>query len=264
MIIYEMNFLQLFNRTGLIAAHRGANSVCPENTMSALKRSVGHCDFMEIDVQLSSDGVAIVMHDDTLSRTTNVTKIVSFANKKPYRVCDFTFDELKTLDYGSWFYKDGSSHYEPLLTFSDTLKFIKENQLFLNVEIKDMHDSFSDEKVLSVILQEIENCGVQSQIIISSFRHEYLPLCKKRLPNVPTAALVEDKHPYGLIAYLKALEVDAYNFNDEIVDKQTVEKLRQAGFFVNIYTVNDPLRAKELFDIGVNGVFSDVLDYRQN
>lgn len=256
-----MNFLQLFKHTGLIAAHRGANSIRPENTMSALKRSAGHCDFIEIDVQLSSDCVAVVMHDDTLSRTTNVTEIDSFCNKKPYRVCDFKYDELITLDYGSWFYKDGSSHYEPLLTFSDALKFIKENQLFLNVEIKDMHECFSDEKVLSVILHEIEACGVENQIIISSFRHEYLSLCKKRLPSMPTAALVEDKHPYGLISYLKALNVDAYNFNDEIVDKHTVEKLREAGFFVNIYTVNDPQRAKELFDMGVNGVFSDILDY---
>ena len=139
------------------------------------------------------------------------------------------------------------------------MKFIKENQLYINVEIKDIHKSFSDDKVVSAVLKEIKDLHVQSQVLLSSFKHEYLPLCKQGLDNVPTAALVENQHPKNLIEYLTNLHVEVYNLNDELVDKQTVVKLRKAGFFVNVYTVNDFVRAQELFDMGVNGVFSDSL-----
>lgn len=249
-----MNFLKLFNNTGLIAAHRGARSIAPENTMSALKKSVGYCDFIEIDVQLSSDGVAVIMHDDTLERTTNVQDIEAFEAREPYLVCDFTFEELSALDYGSWFNKE----YEPLLTLHDALRFVKDNHLYMNVEIKDMHGVFEDKEVVSTVLKEIESLHVQDQLLISSFRNEYLPLCKQMMPNIPTAALVEDEQPNDLIEHLKRLHVDSYNLDDVLVDEQTVQMVRDAGIFVNVYTVNDPVRAKELFYMGVNGVFSDV------
>ena len=80
-----------------------------------------------------------------------------------------------------------------------------------------------------------------------------------RRRNIPTALLVEEQHHKKLIEYLKELEVDAYHMSDKLVDREGVAKLRKAGFFVNVYTINDSMRAKELFDMGVNGVFSDLL-----
>ncbi len=248
-----MNFLKLFEKPNLIAAHRGARAIKPENTLSALRASIGHYDFLEIDVRLSSDGVAIIMHDDTLARTTNVSKIPQFKSKKPYKVCDFTYKELLTLDYGSWF-----SSYEPLLSFSDTLKFIKENKLYLNIEIKDIHENFSDDEIILEVVKEIKKHNTQSQVMISSFRHEYLVQSKEKLPNVPTAALVENEHPPKLLKYLKNINVDGYHLNKELVNEKTVKYLKKAGFFVNVYTVVKLSEAKKLFAMGVNGVFSDL------
>lgn len=256
-----MNFLKLLDFPALFAAHRGARSIAPENTLIALKKSAGYCDFVEIDVQLSSDGVLIVMHDDTLERTTNVAEIDEFKYREPYRVCDFTFNELGKLDYGSWFYKD-NKHKENLLTLRGALEFIKQNDMYINVEIKDMYNIFSDEKVVSSVIKEIEDTKMQNSVLISSFRHEYLKLFKQKMPKVPTAVLVEDKHPDNLLEYLKELKADAYNLNNELVDKEHVKELREAGFFVGVYTVNDFNRAKELFDMGVNYVFSDVVSER--
>ncbi len=271
-----MKFLELLNRKGLIGAHRGARALRPENTLSALKESVGHSDFMEVDVQFSSDRVAIIMHDDTLARTTNVSEIKSFKSRTPYRVCDFSYEELCMLDYRSWFYRedpflgiaDGRvdlaqirDKREPLLTLHETLKFVKENNLFINVEIKDVHDFLSDGEVVAIIANEIESLHVQEHVLLTSFRHEYLPLFKARMADVATATLTAKKHPhsdiYELITYLKNLKVDGYHLNDGLVDKETVTQLHKAGFFVNVYTVNNPLRQKELFEMGVNGVFSD-------
>lgn len=252
-----MNFLELLNKPALIAAHRGANSLAPENTLSALKESILRADFIEIDVQLSKDGVAIIMHDETLLRTTNVSKIAEFDSKKPYRVSDFTFDELKRLDYGSWFYKE-KVQVEPLLTLHVALMFIKENNLFLNVEIKDISSSFSDEEVVERIVKEIKDAQCSDRILISSFRHEYLKMIKTKL-YIPTAALVEDSHPKELLSYLREFRVDGYCLNDELVDEKSVEMLRNAGFFVGVYTVNSALRSHQLFEIGVNFIFSDSL-----
>ncbi len=256
-----MNFIELFNRPNLIAAHRGASANYPENTMVALKNSVGHCDFIEVDVALSRDGVAFIIHNDTLERTTNISKIDKFKNHKPYMVYDFTFSELKSLDYGSWFYKNNSevNTYEPLLSLKDTLAFIKENSLFINLEIKDMHNYFSDEEVVNTVLREIEEFKMESQIMISSFKDSYLPLCKKMLPTILTALLVEDNHPSHLIEHLKRLKVDAYHFNDEIVNEEVVKKLKDAGFFIGIYVVNSTTRAKKLFSMGINAIFTDIV-----
>ncbi|MEK6660098.1 MAG: glycerophosphodiester phosphodiesterase family protein [Campylobacterota bacterium] len=254
-----MKFLELLNHIGLIAAHRGARSISPENTLLALKKSIGKCDFIEIDVQFSREGVAVAMHDDTLERTTDIAKIDSFVSKKPYRVCDFTIDELRELDYGSWFYKD-KNHKEPLLTLRDALEFIKENNIFLNIEIKDIHGIFSDEEVVDTVLKEIKKSDAGESVLLSSFRHEYLKIIKEKAPNILTAALVDGKHPHKLIEYLRELKVNGYNLNNELVDRQTVEMLREAGFFVGVYTVNDSKRAKELFSMGVNCIFSDSLN----
>ena len=254
-----MSFLELFKKPGLIGAHRGSRGSHPENTLSALRHSVGHCDFLEVDVQLSSDKVAVILHDDTLERTTDIKDIDAYKTRIPYKLSDFSYEELASLDYGSWYYAD-EIRPEPLLTLRRVLKFVKDNSLYINIEIKDLHNSISDKEVISIILDEIKDSKTQEFILISSFRHEYLSLSKELNPNLPTAALVYEKHPKNLIEYLKSLNADAYHFNNKLVDAKTIKKLKEAGYFVNIYTVNDPIRRQQLFDMGVNGVFSDYLD----
>jgi len=242
-----MNFLKLFEKKSLIAAHRGASSVAPENTLLAMQKSVGHCAFIEIDVQLSSDGVAVVLHDKTLERTTNVEEL--YKNRVPYNVSDFTSKELTLLDFG-----DG----EKLLTLKRALEFIKENSLYLNIEIKDMKSSFSDEKIVTTVLEDIKNAGVENQVLISSFRAEYLTLIKSLSSNIPTALLAYRSNHENLIEYLKNLSVDAYHIDKKLVDKSLVNRLKTEGFLVNVYVVNDKKEQKKLFDMGVNAVFSDL------
>ena len=239
-----MNFLELLKQGKLIGAHRGSCKLAPENTLSAIKASVGRCDFIEVDVQLSSDGIAIVIHDDSLERTSNASG----------KVCDFTFKELSAFDYGSWF--DGK--YEALLSLNDTLKFIKENSLYLIIEIKDMHRHVDDEKVVDTIFKEIEKYYVQDLVMISSFRAEYLPLCKEKIPSIPTALLVWKNHPKRVVEYLKKLHVDAYNMNDKLVDSNIITKLTDAGIFVNVYGESTIKNSDKLFAMGIAGVFVDI------
>ena len=250
-----MNFLALFKKPNLIAAHRGDRSQKPENTLSALASSIGKCDFIEIDVQLSKDLVPVIIHDHTLGRTSDVSEVAKFANKAPWRVSDFTEEELRSLDFGSWF----DHQYEPILTLEKALSFAKEHHLFLNVEIKDMSSTFNDETVVEIIIDMIKKTQTEYLVLLSSFYHPYLPVCKKRSSQIATAALQRSTHPSNLIDYLHMLQVDAYHPQDKICDQKTVSSLKEAGFFVNVFTVNNTKREKELFDWGVSGVFTDFL-----
>lgn len=250
-----MNFLTLLKKPNLIAAHRGDRSQKPENTLGALVSSIGKCDFIEIDVQLTKDLVPVIIHDDTLGRTSNVSKIERFKNRTPWSVSYFTEKELHDLDFGSWF----DHKYEPLLTLEKALLFAKDHHQFLNVEIKDMSHTLKDEIVVEIIIDMIKKTQTEHLVLISSFYHLYLPMCKKLSPNIPTAALQIYKHPSNLIDYLHALQVDAYHPQDKISNQKIVANLRKAGFFVNVFTVNKTERQQELFDWGVNGIFTDFL-----
>ena len=250
-----MNFLELLKKPNLIAAHRGDRSQKPENTLSALASSIGKCDFIEIDVQLTKDLVPVIIHDDTLGRTSDVSKIGRFEDRTPWRVSDFTLEELQSLDFGSWF----NHEYEPILTLEKALSFAKEEHLFLNVEIKDMSSTFADKIVVQIIINMIKNIQAEHLVLLSSFYHHYLPMCKKLSSEIPTAALQMYMHPSKLIDYLHTLQVDTYHPYDKITNQKTVASLREAGFFVNVFTVNKTKRQKKLFNWGVNGIFTDSL-----
>ena len=244
-----MNFLKLLNKKSLIAAHRGASSKAPENTLLAMQKSVGLCDFIEIDVQLSSDGVAVILHDKTLERTTNVKKLSAYINRSSYKVSDFTYDELTVLDFGEG---------EKLLSLHSALKFIKEKKLYLNVEIKDVSEDFSAQKIVSTVLKEIKNLGVESQILISSFRAEYLSLLKKISPEIAIAFLEDTHHHDNLVQYLKNLGADAYHINKKLLSQDLIDSLNSAGISVGVYVVNDKQEQKKLFAMGVNTIFTNL------
>jgi len=254
-----MNFLELYKNPHLIGAHRGASCLAPENTMDALQKSLGHCDFIEIDVQLTRDKEVVVFHDDTLLRTTDVAKHPEFHSRTPFKVSDFTLEELAALDYGSWF--EPNPHTEPVLTLYATLNFIKKHHLYLNIEIKNMHGVFEDTQAVAKVLEMIEQTKTSHLILLSSFYHPYLKIAKKLAPHIPTAALTEDKHPCEtmeeLLEYLRDLEVCAYHIDLSLADRYTIKELKEAGFHVGVYTVNSPKKANELFFMGVDAIFSD-------
>jgi len=241
-----MNFLELFKKPDLIAAHRGDRSQEPENTLSALRSAIGKCDFIEIDVQLTKDLVPVIIHDDTLGRTSNVSEIETFADRSPWKVSEFSFEELQSFDFGSWF----DQKPEPVLTLEKALSFAKEQDLFLNVEIKDMSYIFADDIVVEIIINMIKKTQTEHLVLLSSFYHQYLLTCKKISPSIPTAALQMYKHPNHLVNYLHTLQVDAYHPDDKITDKKIVSDVKKAGFFINVFTVNDLERKEQLFEWG--------------
>jgi len=254
-----------------LISHRGVRLTRAENTISAFEQAILKYKIVEFDVAFSSDGVPVIIHDDTLERTSNVKDFNEF--KAPYNVVDYTYKQLLQLDFGSWFIKDdpfgtikdGMVSVEELknlgiqriLTLEETLIFLRENNTFANIEIKDLENTKFDEIAVQEVLRIVDETQMENNVMISSFNHKYLKQVYELNSFIETAALQEDRHPKNLIKYLKSLHVQNYNPSFEITDKTLVKKLNAAGFYVNVYTVNSQEDINKLFEWEVKSVFTD-------
>jgi glycerophosphoryl diester phosphodiesterase len=262
---------QLFKeKEHLIAAHRGDRSIMAENTMEAFVSAVGKCDFIELDVCFTKDAKAVIIHDDTLLRTSDVSIHKNF--KKPYRVLDYTYDEIMELDFSSWFYKkdpfktvqngytNNNLKIQRISKLSEILEFSKKYDIPLNIEIKDMKNTPFDNTAVQKIADMIQEYQMDKSLLISSFNHSYVKEMKQCIPTILTAALVEKDHPANLVSYLNELNVFAYHPNVDIVYEEMVHNLNKHNFYVNVYTVNSQKVRDRLFKEGVKSIFTDYLE----
>ncbi|WP_419768745.1 glycerophosphodiester phosphodiesterase [Arcobacter sp.] len=267
-----MNFWDNFGKDEqLLIAHRGLRSLRAENTMAAFKQVIGKYQIVEFDVTFTKDGIAIIIHDDTLERTSNVKEFKEF--KKPYKVADYTYEQLLKLDFSSWFIKTPpfktikenkvsiedlkKEKIEKIPTLKEVLLFLKQNNIFANIEIKDLENTNFHEIAAKEVLKIVDETKMQNKVIISSFNHVYLKQIHDINPSIETAALQEKEHPKDLINYLKSLNVKNYNCDFEITDEALVKKLNDEGFYVNVYTLNQKEDIEKLFKWGVKSIFTD-------
>ncbi len=268
-----MTFKNLFERSHLIAAHRGNRSICPENTLSAFEASIGRCDFVELDVGFSLDGVSVVIHDDTLERTSNAREVKGFA--PPYSVMDYNYAKLSELNFSSWFAKSDPFDtissgvidkleaeklpQQKIPTLYEALTLLKDFQLPVNVEIKDMSNTKFDGNAVKKIIDLIKSLHMEDMILLSSFNHKYLKEARQLAPEIMRAALQEEFHPENIISYLKRLDVRCYHPDAKIVTKELVKELKEADIIVNVFTVNNPKEKEKMFEYGVKSIFTDFL-----
>jgi glycerophosphoryl diester phosphodiesterase len=224
-----------------VIAHRGASAIAPENTFAAFKKAkeLG-LTWVELDVMLAESGEVIVMHDNELNRTTNGTgKVIA----RPYRY-------IKTLDAGSWF--NPIYHDEKVPLLEEVLELLKSLKLSANIEIKSLPGY--EELLSKHVMTLIEPYKIS--LFISSFSHIVLKLIHEENPALPLAFLMDTWNPdWETICH--DIKPVAINVNHEILDHQKVKKIKGAKRLLLAYTVDDPLRAKELFSYGVDAVFSN-------
>lgn len=275
-----MKIFERFSHKGLLVAHRGARAIRPENTPCAFAAALGRCDLMEFDIRLSRDHQAVVIHDASLGRTSNAASLIAQDPERSLSVEAWTLAELQRLDMGSWFLRDdpfGTIKQglvlpetlkplmpQPILTFEELLRWAKTHNLPVNLEIKKSQDPRIPERLVEVVVSVIRKVGYVGQVLVSSFVHEYLLRCRQLLPELATAALQEDFHPPDLPGYLKHLGVCAYHPEDRLVDQGLVSSLDPLGYHVNVFTVNDGGRQRQLYSWGVTAIFSDFLKEETN
>lgn len=262
---------RIFSRPVLNIAHRGARSLAPENTLAAARKALECGAHMwELDVGVTRDGELVVVHDETLERTTNVQEI--YPSRSPWRTEDFTLEELHRLDFGSWFTRedpfgelsagrvspaDGEGYLgEPVLTLQDALRFTAEHGWLVNVEIKDLKGSPREKGLVEKVVSLIESLHLRGQAIVSSFNLHYLDRVRAVSAETPVGVLTDDHHPRPL-DLLRSLCAQAYHPRLNTISPDEISALREEGFHVMVWVVNDKKDMLDLITAGVSGIFTD-------
>ncbi len=208
----------------LVFAHRGGKKWAPENTLSAFKRSVeAGVDGIELDIHKCKSGELVVIHDDTLERTTSGSGLVK----------DKTWSELKTLDCGSWYSPEFKGERLPLL--SDVLSLVN-GQLTINIEIKNCPMNYPG--IADDLLAMLKDYKYPDKIIISSFDHKVLHEIATKSKRYKLAML-GDSVIADLPKYARTVGSQNWNPAFDCVRQDTVADAHKNGLTVNTWTVND-------------------------
>lgn len=252
-------------------AHRGARSLAPENTLAAARLGLeAGADLWELDVAMTSDDQLFLVHDDTLERTSNASQV--FPDRAPWANHTFTLAEVRRLDFGTWFAdndpfgqiaggavsKSQVETYRGLQapTLQEALEFTRASGWRVNIEIKDQTGLPADSLITGRVLALVQALAMEEHVIISSFNHQYLRQVRQASAKIATAALVDTPHPDPL-ALLHDLDAQAYNPGIEHLDWEQIDQVREAGYGVNVWTVNDELVMHRLIEAHVTGIFTD-------
>nr|WP_241837816.1 glycerophosphodiester phosphodiesterase family protein [Streptomyces sp. CB03234] len=244
----------------LVIAHRGASAYAPENTLAAidLARDMGFT-WVENDVQRTRDGELVVLHDDSLARTTDVEQ--RFPGRAPWKVKDFTAAEIATLDAGSWFGEKWAGARVP--TLEQYLNRVDRNHQKLLLEIKkpELYPGIEND-TLRVLGEEgwLDRPHVAGRLVIQSFGAASVKAVHQQRPDVTT----------GFLGTPAIADLPSYAaFTDQINPAHTtlaagyvaaVHRLKGAHgkpLRVNTWTVNDAAGAERADGFGVDGIITN-------
>lgn len=230
-----------------LIAHRGGGRLAPENTMAGMRAGAEHGYRMfEYDVKLSKDNVLVLLHDDDVDRTTN--------GKGPAR--GMTLAELTALDAGAWHSPAFAGARIP--TLEEVARFTLANGIASNVEIKPCPGRETETGTAVALAARELWQGAAVPPLLSSFSEEALAAAHVAAPKLPRALLV-DKIPSDWRDRLVQHDCIGFNVNQKDVTPELVKAVHGAGYRLSAWTVNDPARARQLLDWGVDGIFTDEL-----
>ncbi len=245
----------------LVYAHRGGSALRPENTVAAFDHGLAlGADGLEFDVHLSSDGVVVVHHDETLERTTNGSG----------RLADHTADELARMDAGYRFQPwspsvavgeafpfRGQGHGIPRLR--DVLS--RYSEIPLIIELKANERALADR-----VIAEIHAADAVGHVALGSFGWRVLHAAREREPRIPTGASREEARwalyrswvgwPLGHTAY-REFQVPERSGATTIVSPHFIAHARRAGLPVKVWTIDETADIRRLIAWGVDGIITD-------
>lgn len=231
-----------------VVAHRGGGTLAPENTLGAIRHGAA-LGFrgVEFDVMLAGDATPVLIHDETLERTTNGRGAVA---RLPY-------PEIAKLDAGGWLAERWSGERVPL--FAEAARLCRELDVWANVEIKPAK-GFEEEtgRVVAQMARELWP-GASLPPVLSSFAPQALVAAKAAVPELPRGMLA-GRIPADWKSRMQELDCVALHCNFQALTQPLLEEIHAAGYAVLVWTVNDPGEARKLFDWGVDCLVTDRLD----
>jgi glycerophosphoryl diester phosphodiesterase len=230
----------------LIFAHRGSAGTHPENTLEAFYEAdkVG-ADGIELDVQLTKDGEVVVIHDETVDRTTNGKGFVKDLTLKEIQKLDASYKNKKL------FRKSG------IPSLREVFAWLKTNNLYCNIELKNNIIDYPglEEKVMEII-REFE---MEHRIIISSFNHYSIVHCYHLEPRIEIAPLFSSTI-YMPWVYARSLRAKSIHPNIRAATDEIIKVAEHNGVAVRPYTINKESLMKRLFQVNCSAFFTDYPD----
>jgi len=240
-----LNLGNLSLPTPAIFGHRGASAFAPENTLAAFLKAVElGADGVELDTKLSADGTPVVIHDQTVDRTTNGSG----------RVGQLTFEQLRRLDAGSKFSPDFKG--EPIPTLEEVLKTLGD-RCFINVELTN-YASTGDALPLKAAAL-VKQYHLEERVLFSSFHPLNLVRVRRALPGAATALLTLPGFPgkAGRLVFGLWVPHTCLHPHFSTVNAAWVQAAHRSQRRLHVWTVNDPQEMRRLTRLGVDGLISD-------
>ncbi len=242
----------------LIIAHRGESFDAPENTLASINLAWERsAEAVEIDIRLSKDNQLVVIHDKTTRRIGNRNE----------RVKNQTLEELRQLDFGSW--KSDNYKNEKIPTLCEVFKSVPKEKKII-VEIK------SSEKIIPYLIKDIKNSDLEKQQIeIISFKYEVIKKIKKELPQLKVLYLVDLDYTWmtkvfslpveKLIEKVNLANLDGVNvWAGKLLNEKFAYNVKRSNLLLYVWTVNDPIHAKQLIEWKIDGITTDRAQWLSN
>lgn len=225
----------------LVTYHRGDCSIAPENTLPAFRSAIlKGGDRIELDVQMTSDGVVVVTHDSSLKRCTG----------RNARVYDVTYTEVEQLDAGRWFSARFAGTRIP--TFEEVLQLCQ-GKIDLNVEIKPNSSTPTLEAETVRLLQEY---GFEGHCVITSQNYETLHKVKELAPDIPTGYILA----LGVGNYYDLPDADFFSVESTFITSGMVNQIHLRGKTVSAWTIDREADARHMMELGVDDLITDAPD----
>lgn len=231
----------------LIIGHRGASAVAPENTVAAFREAIAvGADGIEFDVRLTRDGVPVVIHDSSLRRTAGMNR----------RVADLSWQEISKVDVGSWF-RPGSFTNETVPSLRELFDLFQSNNASLYLEMK--CDSPAEYRPLAeACCRLINEYSFKERVIVECFELPALKVLKEIDSDIKTAALF-DRVLTDQSVVTRATEIGAMAvaLHHRLARRALVERSKEAGFHVAVWTVDDPAWVQRARAIGIDALITN-------
>lgn len=242
----------------IVIAHRGGAKLAPENTIAAIKNAIRlGVDMIEIDVHQTSDSVVVVIHDDSIDKTTDGSGLVK----------ELTLSEIKKYDAGSWFSEEFKGEKIPTL---DEVMEVMNGRAVLLIEIKDGMDKYPG--LERRVVEAVHKHDAIDWCIVQSFNKESILKIKEFDSSIVTYRLLGKDFEKFYKVFQNSISnhgrfVDDYDgiaAHHSKLNSQNIDSIKQAGFGFFSYTINESDEMVRLINAGLDGIITDVPDTLQN
>ena len=220
-----------------VTAHRGHSRAAPENSVSAVRAAIeSRADYAEVDVLMTADCVVVLLHDSDLKRVAGDERKIS----------DLSFDEVKTLDVGSWFGPEFVAERVPSL---EEVINLSKGRIKLNIELKVYGP---DSRLIPEVARIIRELNFEPECIVTTFDYDSLLELKRLNPKLRTGLIIA--HALGDVS---RLDVDLFSVRANWLSDQVLRQAHSRAKEVHVWTVNDPAEMLSFMKRGVDNIITD-------